>query len=170
MLIIFVGVFYFFNQGNPANDAMVLPTELVFITSPTADLSQSAAATQTADAAAQATIEQTQSQAELEQGQTQAAATTTQAFMDSWTDTPSPTPSPTLTPLEQAILRAEAGVATNAEWEAFYPDGFVQEFNGVEMLLVPKGCFMMGSTDRQVRYGYEWGGDTRMERDRSHAR
>jgi formylglycine-generating enzyme required for sulfatase activity len=158
VLILLVGVFYFLNQGNPATNDLVLPTELVFITSPTADLSQSAAPTHTADAAtldAQAAIEQTQSQA--------------QAFIDSWTATPSPTPTatPTLTPLEQAILRAETGVATNAEWEAFYPDGFVQEFNGVEMLLVPKGCFMMGSTDKQVRYGYEWGGDMRMERERS---
>ena len=40
---------------------------------------------------------------------------------------------------------AQNGVASNAEWESQYPDGFIQEFDGLEMVLVPAGCFMMGS-------------------------
>ena len=35
---------------------------------------------------------------------------------------------------------AISGVSSNAEW-----DPYVQSFNGVEMVLVPAGCFMMGS-------------------------
>jgi formylglycine-generating enzyme required for sulfatase activity len=160
VLIIIAGVFYFLNQGNPSSNGLVLPTEIVFITSPTEDLSQTDEALRSADAVTltvQAEIDLTQSQAELEQGQTQAAETSTQAFIDSWTATPSPTATatPTLTPLEQAILRAEAGVASNAEWEAFYPDGFAQDFDGIAMMLVPKGCFMMGSTQEQVDYATE---------------
>ena len=34
------------------------------------------------------------------------------------------------------------GVSTNSEWSTL-----VQKFNGVEMVLVPLGCFMMGSSD-----------------------
>ncbi|NJK33172.1 MAG: SUMF1/EgtB/PvdO family nonheme iron enzyme, partial [Deltaproteobacteria bacterium] len=56
--------------------------------------------------------------------------------------TPTPTFTPTLTPLEAALQRAQAGVTRNADWEPF-----VQEFDGVEMVLVPAGCFMMGSDD-----------------------
>jgi formylglycine-generating enzyme required for sulfatase activity len=37
------------------------------------------------------------------------------------------------------------GVDTNSAWEPY-----VQEFDGVEMVLVPAGCFMMGSTDEQA--------------------
>jgi formylglycine-generating enzyme required for sulfatase activity len=35
---------------------------------------------------------------------------------------------------------AMSGVSSNAEW-----DSYVQSFNGVEMVLVPAGCFMMGN-------------------------
>ena len=64
-------------------------------------------------------------------------------------DTPVPTNTPTVTgtpdPLELALERARAGVTSNAQWQEWYPDGFVREFDGVEMLLVPSGCFLMGS-------------------------
>jgi formylglycine-generating enzyme required for sulfatase activity len=52
----------------------------------------------------------------------------------SWTDTPTPT----LTPREIA----ERGVAQNADWQPYS-----ETVNGVEMMLVPVGCFRMGSND-----------------------
>lgn len=63
-----------------------------------------------------------------------------------WTSTPTPTytltptSTPTPTPLELAMQRAIAGISTNEEWTPFE-----YEFDGVVMVLVPKGCFMMGS-------------------------
>jgi len=44
--------------------------------------------------------------------------------------------------LPQEELLAIAGVSTNSEWEPY-----IQEFDGVEMALVPSGCFMMGRND-----------------------
>ncbi len=52
------------------------------------------------------------------------------------TSTPSPTATPTLSPLEIA----RTPVTQNADWQ---PE--VQVFDGVEMVLVPAGCFLMGS-------------------------
>jgi formylglycine-generating enzyme required for sulfatase activity len=50
---------------------------------------------------------------------------------------------PVLTELEAALTRARAGVTTNADWPPF-----VHDFgDGVNMVLVPKGCFIMGSED-----------------------
>jgi len=79
-----------------------------------------------------------------------------------WTLTPSLTPSstPTVTPsltktktpLEIAIERAIAGVQSNEEWDEWYPNGFTYEFDGVEMVLVPSGQFIMGSTDDEIEY------------------
>jgi formylglycine-generating enzyme required for sulfatase activity len=40
---------------------------------------------------------------------------------------------------------AFTGVTTNADWTPV-----IQEFAGVEMVLVPAGCFMMGSTEEQL--------------------
>jgi formylglycine-generating enzyme required for sulfatase activity len=54
------------------------------------------------------------------------------------TFTPTPTPNATTT-LE---ARATAGIAANADWEPVE-----REFDGVTMVLVPAGCFMMGSED-----------------------
>jgi|GEM_PF-1009120 len=59
--------------------------------------------------------------------------------------------------LPPAIQLAIDGVTSNAEWEQIVGDsGYVQEFDGVEMVLVPSGCFMMGSetneTDEQPVY------------------
>jgi formylglycine-generating enzyme required for sulfatase activity len=45
------------------------------------------------------------------------------------------------------IALAENGVTSNADWTPY-----IQEFNGVEMVLVPVGCFIMGSTDEQLDY------------------
>ncbi len=60
------------------------------------------------------------------------------------TPTPTPTPTATLTALEQAIERARTFTGTrNADWQPFS-----HVFNdGVERVLVPVGCFQMGSTD-----------------------
>ena len=49
------------------------------------------------------------------------------------TATPSPTPNST------RVAQAQSGVQRNAAWTPL-----VHEFNGVEMVLVPAGCFMMG--------------------------
>lgn len=70
----------------------------------------------------------------------QTASAVTQASLDLtttatlWTATPTPTPNP-----EDIAL---AGVNTNAAWQPF-----VREVDGVEMVLVPAGCFEMGSED-----------------------
>ncbi len=79
------------------------------------------------------------------------------ATADSWTDTLTPTltpslipPTPTSTPdpLQAALAAARAFDGTNADWQALYSDGFQRTFeDGVTMVLVPAGCFMMGSTD-----------------------
>jgi formylglycine-generating enzyme required for sulfatase activity len=126
--------------------------------------------------------------------ETVVAATVTQAWINSWTATPTPTltpsntptvtptntptytptntPTPTITPsptatqapLEIALQRAQAGVTTNAEWQAFYPNGFVQDFDGVPMVLVPAGCFEMGENGEGGRQCFEpfWIGQTEM--------
>ena len=46
------------------------------------------------------------------------------------------------------------GVEANEDW---VPS--TQEFDGVEMVLVPAGCFMMGSTDEQIDYVVSLGGE-----------
>jgi len=54
-----------------------------------------------------------------------------------------PTSPPTATPSPLTV--AVAAVQSNAEWAPFAP--YVREFGGVEMALVPAGCFMMGSEE-----------------------
>jgi serine/threonine protein kinase/formylglycine-generating enzyme required for sulfatase activity len=51
-----------------------------------------------------------------------------------------PTPVPTLTAGEQARQLAAAGVGRNANWTPY-----TETIDGVEMALVPAGCFQMGS-------------------------
>jgi sulfatase modifying factor 1 len=61
---------------------------------------------------------------------------------------PEPTVTPTTEPTRNPILvLAEAGVNSNADWKPY-----IQDFDGVQMALVPVGCFQIGSTDRQVDY------------------
>jgi formylglycine-generating enzyme required for sulfatase activity len=76
---------------------------------------------------------------------------------ESWTDTPTPTftPSltPTLTPTTTATLPPGFEPMTrNADWTPIE-----QDFDGVTMVLVPAGCFMMGN-DPQAQYwdGSKW--------------
>ncbi len=90
-----------------------------------------------------------------------------QTVMAGWTDTPAPsnTPRPTDTlqptattpatpttpdPLQTALERAQNFSGSNDDWEPF-----VQDFDGVEMVLVPEGCFEMGSTEEQVQAAFE---------------
>ncbi len=40
-----------------------------------------------------------------------------------------------------------SGAAENKVWAPF-----IREFNGIPMVLVPAGCFTMGSTDEQIEY------------------
>ena len=41
-------------------------------------------------------------------------------------------------------------ITANDDWEPV-----IQEFDGVEMVLVPPGCFTMGSTDEQIDAAFE---------------
>ncbi|MDX2076140.1 MAG: SUMF1/EgtB/PvdO family nonheme iron enzyme [bacterium] len=56
------------------------------------------------------------------------------------------TPPPTLLPAEGLALTP---VVNNADWTPYERD-----FDGVAMVLVPAGCFMMGSTDAQIDDAY----------------
>jgi formylglycine-generating enzyme required for sulfatase activity len=60
-----------------------------------------------------------------------------QAAAAIFTVTTEPSPVRTVTPMSIPAVRA------NAEWTPI-----VQSFDGAEMVLVPPGCFMMGSTDQ----------------------
>ncbi len=55
-----------------------------------------------------------------------------------------PTVTPALTEEEKIFKLAEVGVSSNEEWTPYS-----EELNGVEMMLVPAGCFMMGSENRE---------------------
>lgn len=67
------------------------------------------------------------------------------------TFTPTPTLTPTLTPLEQALQRARTFAGTqNGDWAGF--DHIFED--GVAMVLVPSGCFVMGNDPN----AYYWRG------------
>ncbi|GAB4575378.1 MAG: hypothetical protein Kow0077_26560 [Anaerolineae bacterium] len=59
-----------------------------------------------------------------------------------WTPTPDP-----------AISIAQTPVVHNTDWTPV-----VRQLHGVEMVLVPAGCFMMGSTEEQIDYAVSLGG------------
>jgi hypothetical protein len=56
--------------------------------------------------------------------------------------TPEPTPTPTPTPTPVPLGFPGSPVTRNDDWEPV-----IREFDGIEMALVPVGCFMMGSED-----------------------
>ena len=58
--------------------------------------------------------------------------------------------------INQALEQASAGISSNAEWQTLYPDGFIHQFDGVDMALVPVGCFQMGND----LDGIDWDGDS----------
>jgi formylglycine-generating enzyme required for sulfatase activity len=116
-------------------------------------------ATEDAIAITQAVLGETATQQSAEATRTREADIANQnltATADAWTDTPTPTstpspisPTPTSLPdpLDAALAAARAFNGTNADWQALYPDGFQHTFDdGVPMVLVPAGCFMMGGT------------------------
>ncbi len=61
--------------------------------------------------------------------------------------TAEPAPEPTLVDPETAALPAGAH---NTDWTPV-----IQEFDGVEMVLVPAGCFQMGSTEEQIEAAFD---------------
>jgi formylglycine-generating enzyme required for sulfatase activity len=70
-------------------------------------------------------------------------ASTTEPIVTSTTE---PTAIPPLTEEDKASLQlAETGVSTNDEWVVY-----TEKINGIEMALVPVGCFMMGSIDENA--------------------
>jgi formylglycine-generating enzyme required for sulfatase activity len=69
------------------------------------------------------------------------------------TTTPTPTITPTSVPLADALAIGSAFSGGNADWQAQYPGGLQSSFDdGVPMVLVPPGCFMMGMTDVEIAY------------------
>ncbi len=122
-------------------------------TQDTANAAATSAAQQTATTVAGATQTAVVVATEVAQQIADSRATQTQAVInatataDAYTDTPTPTHTPTATPtlsplLDAALARARSFAGSNADWTPV-----IQEFNGVEMVLVPAGCFMMGSED-----------------------
>ena len=61
---------------------------------------------------------------------------------EAWTSTPSPSPTATLTEEQRALRLAVGGVNSNEEWTPY-----TKNLLGLEMVLVPSGCFFMGSED-----------------------
>lgn len=51
---------------------------------------------------------------------------------------------PTVTARERAYALAQAGVTRNDDWTPY-----IETLGGAQMALVPRGCFMLGSDDRQ---------------------
>ncbi len=146
-----------FERGTAA--ALTL-TATMWTPTPTVDARATAGArlTQTAVAAIAAATRAAQATS------TQAVLDTT-ATADAWTDTPTPTNTPTatatptntatatntptFTPLPPTntpdpVTLARTPVNTNADWTPVE-----RNFDGVTMVLVPAGCFMMGSNDGQ---------------------
>jgi len=74
-------------------------------------------------------------------------ATNTPTDEPTVTHTPKP---PTMTPTLSPLDLAQVGVDRNDDWEPY-----IQEFNGVEMVLVPAGSFTMGSTEEEIEFGYQ---------------
>lgn len=58
---------------------------------------------------------------------------------------------PKLLPVsEQQLHLAQQGVSENGAWEPV-----IRRIDGIDMVLVPSGCFMMGSTDEQLQEALE---------------
>ncbi|MGB7339152.1 MAG: formylglycine-generating enzyme family protein, partial [Phototrophicaceae bacterium] len=75
-------------------------------------------------------------------------------------NTPEP-PTATHTPdMPEAERVALQIVSSNAEWGNLVgEDGYTREFSGVEMVLVPTGCFVMGNDSAALNGGDEDGGE-----------
>jgi formylglycine-generating enzyme required for sulfatase activity len=69
-------------------------------------------------------------------------AVVAEELVEAESDTPEP---PIITSTDDPLVLAELGVSTNSEWTPF-----TQEFDGVNMVLVPAGCFIIGTTPQDV--------------------
>jgi len=58
--------------------------------------------------------------------------------------------SSTQPPPERALQLARAGVSRNSDWQPI-----LRRIDGLDMALVPAGCFTMGSTDTQLAYAID---------------
>jgi formylglycine-generating enzyme required for sulfatase activity len=97
-----------------------------------------------AETATQQSVNATATRAAGDFAGTQLALAST-ATADAWTDTPTPPtpPASTLPPTSSATSNSPIPPVTrNADWTPVERD-----FDGVTMVLVPPGCFMMGSDD-----------------------
>jgi formylglycine-generating enzyme required for sulfatase activity len=75
------------------------------------------------------------------------SATATDVPLPTPTTAPTLTPSATTAPLGSSL---DNPVTSNNQWTAQF-----ETFDGVEMALVPAGCFMMGSTEEQIQYAID---------------
>jgi formylglycine-generating enzyme required for sulfatase activity/serine/threonine protein kinase len=80
-------------------------------------------------------------------------ATPTRTPLPTSTVTQVPNATATWTSTPDAIQLAYTPVERNSDWTPIN-----QEFEGVEMVLAPAGCFEMGSTDEQIDYVVSLGG------------
>jgi len=71
-------------------------------------------------------------------------ATPTETATATPTNTPTATNTPTITPTQSPEQIAQTPQPSNAAWEPYITE---RDFDGVTMVLVPAGCFMMGSDD-----------------------
>ncbi len=69
------------------------------------------------------------------------------------TPTPSETPAPTLSPRDEALTLARQGVTRNGDWTPHF-----ETIGGIEMALVPAGCFQMGNDPEALGGGDADGG------------
>jgi serine/threonine-protein kinase len=106
---------------------------------------------QIATEAAQVVLDVTNTAAANATNAAQAATATRLALTDTPTPTfmPTLTPVPTVTPVPTSIpsptLAVVSQAGTNTQWTPV-----IQDFDGIAMVLVPEGCFMMGSNEGEA--------------------
>jgi formylglycine-generating enzyme required for sulfatase activity len=71
--------------------------------------------------------------------------TATFTAMPTFTPSPLPMTGGAEFALQQALEQARTFTGGNADWLALYPQGFVWEFDGFPMVLVPQGCVSLGN-------------------------
>lgn len=172
MLLALVGITLFIITQNPGSLPTEQPAQPTATTSvatqvvsePTLDLRAAALATRDAGLTQTAALWTATPTPDVQQTiavQLTAIFIEDQTAMASvWTDTPTPsdTPTNTSTPTmttaptstPDLLQIAQAGVQRNADWQPFS-----QNFNGVEMVLVPAGSFMMGSSAEQIEAAFQ---------------
>jgi formylglycine-generating enzyme required for sulfatase activity len=138
-------------QPSTPTAAIAPTTAIAAAISPTLDVQAAIEGTQTAivvqTAAALPTVTPTATEdfaATVQAGLDATATAFAEATLAATLLTPLPTSTPTPDPLQAAYAQAAAYDyrSGNAAWTPI-----VQDFDGVPMMLVPPGCFMMGSND-----------------------